>query len=81
VVFDVRMSGFFGHAFQVQLMRSVVLNPEAVDRIAAGILGIVGPCVTSRIWFDGAETEHVGPAIEARHNRYDVDGVHVVAQE
>jgi hypothetical protein len=62
-------------------MRRVVLSPEAVDRIGAGALGVVGPCVTSRIWFDGTETEHVGPAIEARHNRYDVDGIHVVAQE
>jgi hypothetical protein len=57
------------------------LSPEAVEPIGAGALGVVGPCVTSRIWFDGTETEHVGPAIEARHNRYDVDGIHVVAQE
>jgi hypothetical protein len=62
-------------------MCSVVLSPEAVERIGAGVLGVVGLCVTSRIWFDGAETEHVDPAIEARHNRYDVDGVHVLAQE
>ena len=81
MVFYVRKSGFFGYAFQVQLMRSVVLSPEAVDRIGAGVLGVVGPCVTSRIWFDGTETEHVDPAIEARQNRYDVDGVHVVAHE
>ena len=28
------------------------------------------------IEFDGPETEHVDPAVEARHDRYDVDCVH-----
>ena len=32
--------------------------------------------LTSRIWFDGPEAEHVDPAVEARHDRYDVDGSH-----
>jgi hypothetical protein len=45
VVFYVRESDFFGEAFQVQLMRSVVLSPEAVERIDAGFLGGVRLCV------------------------------------
>jgi len=37
-------------------------------------------CVlTSRIGLNGPQTEHVDPAVEARHGRYDVDGIHGVA--
>jgi hypothetical protein len=61
-------------------MRSVVLSPEAVERIDAGFLGGVHPCVlTSRIGFNSAVTDHVDPAVEARNDRYDVNGIHVVA--
>jgi len=82
VVFYVRESGFFGEAFQVQLMHSVALSPQAVERIDAGFLGGVRLRVlASRIGLNSAVTDHVGPAIEARHNRYDVDGIHVVAPQ
>jgi hypothetical protein len=78
VIFDVRESGFLRYALQVQLMRSVVLSPEAVERIDAGFLGGVRPCVlTSRIGLNSAVTDDIDPAVEARHDRYDVDGVHV----
>jgi hypothetical protein len=80
VIFDVRESGFFRYALQVQLMRSVVLSPEAVERIDAGFLSGVRPCVlTSRIGLNSAVTDHVDPAVEARNDRYDVNGIHVVA--
>jgi hypothetical protein len=82
VIFDVRESGFFRYALQVQLMRSVVLSPEAVERIDAGFLGGIRPCVlTSRIGLNSAVTDHVDPAVEARNDRYDVNGIHVVARE
>jgi hypothetical protein len=82
VIFDVRESGFFRYALQVQLMRSIVLSPEAVDRIDAGFLGGVRPCVlTSRIGLNSAVTDHVDPAVEARNDGYDVNGIHVVARE
>jgi hypothetical protein len=59
-------------------MRSVVLSPEAVERIDAGFLGGVRPCVlTSRIGLNSAVTDHVDPAVEARNDRYDVNGIHV----
>ena len=82
VIFDVRESGrSSAHALQRRFVHSTVLSLEAFARSDTGVLSVIGPRVTTRIWLDGAETEHVGPAIEARHNRYDVDGVHVVAQE
>jgi hypothetical protein len=82
VIFDVWESGFFRYALQVQLMRSVVLSPEAVERIDAGFLGGVRPCVlTSRIGLNSAVTDHVDPAVEARNDRYDVNGIHMVARE
>ena len=82
MIFDVRESGFFRYALQVQLMRSVVLSPEAVERIDAGFLGGVRPCVlTSRIGLNSAVTDHVDPAVEARNDRYDVNGIHVVARD
>jgi len=82
VILDVRESGFFRCAPQVQLMRSVVLSPEAVERIDAGFLGGVRLCVlTSRIRFNSAMTDNIGPTVEARHDRYDVDGIHVVPRE
>jgi len=63
-------------------MHSVALSPQAVERIDAGFLGGVRLCVlASRIGLNSAVTDHVGPAIEARHNRYDVDGIHVVAPQ
>jgi len=31
------------------------------------------------IGLDGPKTEHVDPAIEAGHDRYDVEGIHGVA--
>ena len=63
-------------------MRSVVLSPEAVERIDADFLGGVRPCVlTSRIGLNSAVTDHLDPAVEARNDRYDVNGIHVVAQE
>ena len=34
--------------------------------------------LTSRIRFDGPETQDLGPAVEARERRYDVDGIHVM---
>lgn len=80
--FDVRESGFFWYAFQVQLTRSVLLSPEAVERIDAGFLGGVRPCVlTSRIGLNSAVTDHVDPAVEACNDRYDVNGIHLVARE
>jgi hypothetical protein len=82
VIFDVRESGFFRYALQVQLMRSIVLSPEAVDRIDAGFLGGVRACVlTCRIGLNSAVTDHVDPAVEARNDGYDVNGIHVVARE
>jgi hypothetical protein len=82
VIFDVWESGFFQYALQVQLMRSVVLSPETVERIDAGFLGGVRPCVlTNRIGLNSAVTDHVDPAVEARNDRYDVNGIHVVARE
>jgi hypothetical protein len=82
VIFDVRESGFFRYALQVQLMRSVVLSPEAVERIDAGFLGGVLTCVlTSRIGLNSAVTDHVEPAVKARNHCYDVNGIHVVARE
>ena len=82
MIFDVWESGFFRYALQVQLMRSVVLSPEAVERIDAGFLGGVRPCVlTNRSGLNSAVTDHVDPAIEARNDRYDVNGIHVVARE
>jgi hypothetical protein len=82
VICDVRESRFFRYALQVQLMRSVVLSPEAVERIDAGFLSGVRPCVlTSRIGLNSAVTDHVDPAVEARNDRYDVNGIHVVAPE
>jgi hypothetical protein len=79
VIFDVWESGFFRYALQIQLTRSVVLNPEAVERIDAGVIGGVRPCVlTSRIGLNGAATDHVGPAVEARNDCYDVNDIHVV---
>ena len=75
--FDVRESGFFWYAFQVQLTRSVLLSPEAVERIDAGFLGGVRLCVlTSRVGLNSAVADDIGPAIEARHNGYDVEGIH-----
>ena len=60
--------------------RIASLSLEAFAPRNAGVLGVVRACVTGRIWFDGSETEHVDPAVEARHNRDDIDGIHV-AQE
>jgi hypothetical protein len=37
--------------------------------------------LTCRIGLNGAVTDDIDPAVEARHDRYDVDGIHVVAQE
>jgi hypothetical protein len=34
--------------------------------------------LTGRIWFDGPETKYVDPTVEARHDRYDEDGIHGV---
>jgi hypothetical protein len=63
-------------------MLSVVLSPEAVDRIDAGFLGGVRPGVlTSRIGLNSAVTDHVDPAVEARNDCYDANGIHVVARE
>jgi len=82
VIFDVRESGRSGaHALQRRFAHSSVLSLEAFARSDTGVLSVIGPRVTTRIWFDGAETEHVDPAVEARHDRDDVDGIHVVAQK
>ena len=82
VIFDVRESGRSGaHAVQRRFAHSSVLSLEAFARSDAGVLSVIGPRVTTRIWFDGAETEHVDPAVEARHDRDDVDGIHMVAQK
>jgi hypothetical protein len=71
-------SSFLGYALQIQLMRSVVLSQEAVACSDACFLVGVRLCVlTSRIGLNSAETDHVDPAVDARHERYDVDGVHV----
>jgi hypothetical protein len=72
-------SGVLRYASQGQLVRGGALSPhhEAVTRSDARFQGGVRLGVlTSRIWFDGPETEHVDPAVEARHDRYDVDGIH-----
>jgi hypothetical protein len=57
------------------LMRGVAfgLRPNAVKRSGAGVRGVI-----PQIGFDGPETEHVDPAIQARYDRDDVDRVHVV---
>jgi hypothetical protein len=34
--------------------------------------------LTSRIRFDRPETQDLGPAVEAREYRYDVDGIRVM---
>jgi hypothetical protein len=82
VIFDVRESGPSGaHALQCRFAHSSVLSLEAFARGDTGVLSVIGPRVTTRIWLDGAETEHVDPAVEARHDRDDVDGIHVVAQK
>jgi hypothetical protein len=63
-------------------MRRVVLGQEAIVCSYAGFFGGVRSCVlTCRIGLNGAVTDDIDPAVEARHDRYDVDGIHVVAQE
>ena len=58
-----------------------MLSDEAFESSDAGVVAVVRPCVTSRIWFDRPETEHVDPAVDTRHDRDDVNGIHVMAQE
>jgi hypothetical protein len=71
--FDVREPGVRMCAPQVQLLCSVVQSPchEAVYRSDAGISDVV-----PQVGFDPPATEGVDPAVEARHDLYDVDGVH-----
>ena len=55
-----------------------MLSQEAVARSDAGFLGGVRLCLlTSRIGLNSAVTDDIDPAVEARHDRYDVDGIHV----
>jgi hypothetical protein len=59
-----------------------MLSQEAVARSDAGFLGGVRLCLlTSRIGLNSAVTDDIDPAVEARHDRYDVDGIHVALQE
>jgi hypothetical protein len=37
----------------------------------------VDPC---GVGFDRAEAEHLNPAIESRHDGYDVEGIHVAGR-
>jgi hypothetical protein len=56
------------------------LRYQAVARSAAVVVSAVRLCVlTGRIRRNRPLTEHVGPHIEARHGRYDVDRIHGVA--
>ena len=72
VIFDVRESGRSGaHALQRRFAHSSVLRIEAFARSDTGVLSVIGPRVTTRIWLDGAETKHVDPAVEARNDGYD----------
>jgi hypothetical protein len=91
--YDVKLFGFAGYVGQsgvlgyapkggCQRPRRVAfsLRYKAVARSDAVVLNVVRLCVlTSRIWLNGPQTEHVDPAVEARHGRYDVDGIHGVA--
>jgi len=50
------------------------LRPEAVERSDAVFLaGICLGVLTGRIGFNSPETDHVFPAVEARHDGYDID--------
>jgi hypothetical protein len=54
---------------------------EAVPGRDAGVQGGVSLCVlASRIGLNGPETQDLDPAAEARHDRYDVEGIHVAAR-
>jgi hypothetical protein len=58
------------------------LGQEAIACSYAGFFGGVRLCVlTGRIGLNSAVTDDIEPAVKARHDRYDVDGTHVVVQE
>ena len=56
------------------------LRYEAVPGRDAGVQGWASLCVlASRIGLNGPETQDLDPAVGARHDRYDVEGIHSVA--
>jgi len=63
----------------VGALRRVEPRPEAVERSDAVFLaGICPGVLTGRIGLNSPETDHVFPAVEARHDGYDIDCIHVI---
>jgi hypothetical protein len=81
LLFDVGESRILRYAPQGPFAPGVHLSlrHELVTHSDAGVQRRLRPCaLTGRAGLNGPQTDHLGPAAQARHYRYDVDGIHVM---